>query len=212
MLLVKGSERGAGIGRSLLTHAVRHLEREGATSIRLDATPQGRPLYESLRFRVDFQLSRVQGRPTFINLLEANSAIRGAEASEIIDLDRVVSGTDRRVLFDRLIRDHPSHCLVVPSLFGPIRGFVLWRPGSSSDQIGPCIADPDAGTALLDEAMRRIGDRSVIVDVPAEHELALAWAESRGLTATRELWRMTRGEAIVEELPRLWASSGPEMG
>jgi GNAT superfamily N-acetyltransferase len=212
MLLVKASERGAGIGRRLLEYAVNHLEREGATSIRLDATPLGLPLYQSLGFQVDFRLLRYHGKPRLIEPLESNESLCCAEASDILGLDRVVTGTDRRTLLRRLVVDHPSHCLIAPSLLGPIQGFVLWRPGWSSDQIGPCIAEPDSGAALLEEAMRRIGDRSVIVDIPAEHERAIAWAESRGVAATRELWRMTRGEAVVEELPRLWASSGPEMG
>ena len=49
---------------------------------------------------------------------------------------------------------------------GPIRGFVLWRPGSSADQVGPCIAEPDAGRALLDDAGRRLAGRPAIVDIP----------------------------------------------
>ena len=209
MLLVEKTERGAGIGRSLLNRAVDSLESHGVTAVRLDATPQGRPLYESLGFRVDFRLIRYRGT---ISPIPPAPDLRTGEASEIVGLDLAVTRTDRRVLLDRLVADHPRHCLVAPSLSGPIRGFVLWRPGSSASQIGPCIAEPDAGVALLDEATRRLADPSVILDIPDGNGEAIAWAESRGLQASRELWRMTRGEVVVEDLPRLWASSGPEMG
>ena len=61
MLLVEKAHRGAGIGRVLLIRALEHLESGGARSVRLDATAPGRPLYESLGFRVDFHLGRYGG-------------------------------------------------------------------------------------------------------------------------------------------------------
>ena len=61
MLLVEKAQRGAGIGRGLLIRALEHLEAAGARSVRLDATALGRPLYESLGFRVDFRLGRYGG-------------------------------------------------------------------------------------------------------------------------------------------------------
>ena len=102
---------------------------------------------------------------------------RPADLDRIAALDRVATGTDRRVLLDRLLRDNPLECLVAGPVGGPIRGFVLWRPGSSADQVGPCIAEPDAGRALLDDVGRRLAGRPVIVDIPTDHGDAVAWAE-----------------------------------
>ncbi len=212
MLLVAKARRGAGIGRGLLIRALEHLESRGALSVRLDATALGRPLYESLGFGVDFRLGRFGGIVGPAGNAEETRPGRPADLAQVAALDRVATGTDRRALLDRFLRDDPLGYLVAGPVGGPIRGFAFWRPGSSADQVGPCIAEPGAGRAMLDGVGRRLAGRPVIVDIPTDQVEAVAWAEGSGLGQNREFWRMTRGEAVVEDLPRLWASSGPEMG
>jgi ribosomal protein S18 acetylase RimI-like enzyme len=212
MLLVEKAFRGSGIGRSLLIRCVEHLESTGATSIRLDATPEGRPLYESLAFRVDFSLHRHCGIARTRGTAEMTRRAQAADLPLIASLDRVVTRTDRRSLIERLIEDNPVESLVAGPDGGPISGFALWRPGSSAVQVGPCVAERDAGRALLNEVGRRLEGRQVIVDIPADNVGAVSWADGDGLTRSRQFWRMTRGAAVVEDQDRLWASSGPEMG
>ena len=212
MLLVEPARRGAGIGRSLLIQALERLEAAGARSIRLDATREGRPLYESFGFRVDFHLDRHAGILSGGEAAGESRLAAAADLAGIAALDRSATGTDRRILIDRLVRDNPLECLAAGPVGGPIRGFALWRPGSSAAQIGPCIAEPDAGRALLDDAGGRLAGRRVIIDVPTDNVAAAAWARGAALEPSREFWRMTRGEPVVEDLCRLWASSGPEMG
>lgn len=213
MLLVEKAFRGAGIGRSLLIRSLEYLESGGAKSIRLDATPEGRPLYESLGFRADFQLHRHRGVARNRAIMkESARPAESADLAAMASLDRAVTGTDRRPLVERLVQDNPENAVVAGPVGGPISGFALWRPGSSADQVGPCIAGRDAGRALLDAAGRRLIGREIIVDIPSHHADAVAWAEDCGLTPGREFWRMTRGAPVVENLDRLWASSGPEMG
>src|SRR5271156_4343745 len=50
MMLVDRSLRSHGIGRALMSRAVGDLDSAGIRTIRLDATPLGQPLYESLDF------------------------------------------------------------------------------------------------------------------------------------------------------------------
>ena len=184
------------------------LDASGARSVRLDATPLGRPLYESVGFRVDFRLGRYGGIVSRTVIEEEARPGRSADLTRIAALDRVVTGTDRRALLDRFLHDNPSGCLVAGPVVGPIRGFILWRPGSSADQVGPCIAEPGAGLALLDDVSRRLFGRPVIVDVPTDHERAIAWAEGIGLRQNRAFWRMTRGRPSW----RTWTDSGRARG
>lgn len=212
MLLVESSRRGSGIGRNLFTKAIEYLESTGTKSIRLDATPLGMPLYESLGFRVDFELARFAGtlRNTEISPYPDVPII--PYANGIAQLDHEVTRTDRTRLIARLLRDEPGSCRVARGASGELLGYLLWREGASAVQIGPCGAMAEAGPRLLDAAAIALQGRPVIVDIPLSQRGAVSWAERNGLQPARPFWRMTRGEAIIEDTPRLWASSGAELG
>ena len=212
MLLVDKAHRGHGTGRGLLIKSLEHLESAGARSIRLDATDEGRPLYESLGFRVDFPLHRYRG---ILSNTSSDDRPRPGyllDLGQIASLDQAVTGTDRRILINKLLEDNPGDSLVTSKTGGPIDGFVFWRPGSSAAQIGPCIAERESGRALLVEVGRVLAGQTAIVDIPTDHHECIVWAEGHGLRPSREFWRMTRGETVAEDVTRLWASSGPEMG
>src|SRR5262245_62056873 len=61
MVLVDEAVRGRGVGTALMTHALQFLDDCGVRSVRLDATPLGRPLYEKLGFVAQFELVRYAG-------------------------------------------------------------------------------------------------------------------------------------------------------
>jgi predicted N-acetyltransferase YhbS len=213
MLLVERSLRGEGIGRNLLNRAIAHLEQIGARSIRLDATPLGRPLYESLGFRVDFELARFAGMLATPRLGGTAEGDLPGDTAAIVEFDREVTRTERGPLIARLLRDAPGSCRVFRSAAGELGGYVLWREGANAAQIGPCAGDAEAGRILLDAAAFALAGRPVFIDLAADHKPSVNWAESAGLRPARPFWRMTRGEPIIiEDVTRLWASSGPEMG
>src|SRR5437773_4937082 len=58
MVLVHPDFRGRGIGRALLNHCLEHLQTQKIVCIKLDATPQGKLLYDQLRFRDEWALTR----------------------------------------------------------------------------------------------------------------------------------------------------------
>jgi len=49
--------RSKGIGTRLLERAIAYLDKREIKSIKLDATPQGKPLYEKMGFVSDMRLS-----------------------------------------------------------------------------------------------------------------------------------------------------------
>jgi GNAT superfamily N-acetyltransferase len=61
MVLVDKSLRGKGIGTGLLKHALDHLKKRNVRTVRLDATPAGRPIYEKLGFVPEYELARYEG-------------------------------------------------------------------------------------------------------------------------------------------------------
>lgn len=211
MVLVDAQRRSRGIGRALLEHALAELDRRGAASIRLDATPLGRPLYEKLGFVAQFELARWEG------LLPPSPPVSGVatlaceELPLVHQLDRQVSATDRRDLLERLFAEQPPSFRTVKQ-DGQIRGFAASRDGANAIQLGPCMAHAQAGPLLLADAFHRHAGRRVYLDVPLANANAMQMAESQGLTVQRCFLRMCRGKLVAEDVSRLWGSFGPEKG
>ena len=61
MVLVHRALRGRGIATRLLEHALAYLDQRGVRTVRLDATPLGRPIYERLGFAPQWELARLGG-------------------------------------------------------------------------------------------------------------------------------------------------------
>ena len=212
MVLVEACFRGQGIGRALLEHALAHLDHRGIASVRLDATPLGRPLYEKLGFVAEFELSRFAGQPQAIGGFWPH--VEPATADDIgpiVALDRRSTGTDRARLLQYVLADERSKARVVRSPAGII-GYVLDRPGALARQIGPCLGPESAATALLASALGRHTGQRVYVDIPRRQQPACELAEAHGLSVQRSLVRMTRGPPVAERPELLWASFGPEKG
>jgi hypothetical protein len=180
--------------------------------VRLDATPLGRPLYESLGFMLETTLTRFQGTLPPCKQGPVLPAVHEDHVLEhVCALDRSVTGTDRARLLRRLAAEHPQS-LAVGSDASGVTGFLMSRPGARARQIGPCIAHPESGPLLFDEARRCYAGEPVFIDIPVDNARATLHAAALGLTAGRQLMRMGRGPRIVEDLDRLWASAGPEKG
>ncbi len=65
MVLVHPQYRRQGVGGALLEHCIEYLRDRGVRCIKLDATPQGQPVYQRLGFQSEWTLARWErpGRP-----------------------------------------------------------------------------------------------------------------------------------------------------
>jgi predicted N-acetyltransferase YhbS len=211
MVLVEESLRGHGIGTALVRRALEFLDRQSVATVRLDATALGRPLYQRLGFALQFELARYAGI--------IKEAASGAAVAPVVRehlgllalLDEAVTHTDRRRLLQRLFEEHPTRARSIWN-GGQPEGYLLSRPGTHAEQLGPCIASPAAGPLLFTDACRRYRRQKVFVDIPVANESAARLAKSHGLSIQRSLTRMCRGMDRIENLQWLWASSGPEKG
>jgi len=211
-VLVESELRGQGIGQALMQRALEFIDSQKVPTARLDATPLGQPLYEKLGFVAEFKLARFAGKPAAVSLPESEISVGKPEQfAAIVELDRRASGAERAELLRRLIAEQPGELRVV-TRSGELVSFALSRPGSRATMIGPCVAEGSAGLALLADALARHAGESVYVDIPLAQTAAIELAQQRGLTVQRELLRMRRGPALVEQPGMIWASSGPEKG
>jgi GNAT superfamily N-acetyltransferase len=215
MVLVDEALRGRGIGTALMRHALDFLDRRAVRTVRLDATPLGRPLYEKLGFVAEYTLLRYAGALPVIVPRPADGVrvvtVAPQHLEPLARLDRAVTGAHRDRMLARVFGERPQRWRVAEEA-GEVTGYLASRPGERAWQVGPCVGGARAGPALLADAWQRHAGWNVFVDVPAEHAAAVAAVEARGLRAQRSLLRMGRGPAAGEDVGRLWASSGPEKG
>src|SRR5262245_44161521 len=201
MMLVGESLRGKGIGRALMEHALDFLGQQRIRTIRLDATPLGQPLYEKLGFAPQYALARYAGIPAGgVPPTGVQQFTRDLDEL-LFALDQAVTRTDRRQLLQRLVSERGGW---VVRRSGQLAGYLLTRAGAHATQIGPCVADGVAGPLLLAQAFAELAGQPVYIDIPLSHELSAALAGRQGLTVQRQLWRMSRGAPIAEQVDRLW--------
>lgn len=211
LVLVDRFRRRQGIGTALLRHVISVLDALGMASIRLDATPLGRPVYEKLGFQSEFALARMVGT---LGMVEKPADVRPMDAGdlpEICRLDQAVTGTRRDRLLRLLFEGDPTSLRVFAPA-GRIEGFLLARPGANAWQLGPVQGSPRAAHALLRDAAHRLAGQRVYLDVPIDHAAAVALAQSLCLVEERRFLRMRRGRPIAEDLERYWSAFGPEKG
>ncbi|WP_329273978.1 GNAT family N-acetyltransferase [Streptomyces sp. NBC_01451] len=198
MVLVAERHAGQGVGRRLMRHVVAAM---GTTPLTLHATPNGRPLYEELGFKVSGEAVMVRGHftPRGPEPEVATRAATAEDLAEIIRLDEEVFGTDRTPIITRLPAF--SDQLRVAEEHGRIIGYAAAWPNMDTHVVGPLIArDTATAKALLGSLAART-DRPLRTDIDVRHEELLAWVKERGLAALDLNAVMTYG---IPELPGDW--------
>jgi ribosomal protein S18 acetylase RimI-like enzyme len=210
MVLVDPEFRRQRIGTALLTEALDHLDARRVRCTKLDATPEGRRVYEKLGFQTEYEIERWM--LSRLGTIPKPSLVP-ASLDEIFGLDRNVFGADRSALLTSFAQQAPEFVLAQREN-DVLKGYSFGRKGSEADQLGPWVArDRTSASKLLDEFLRRSGRGVVFVDfLKANH-----WGESllaeRGFRFSRALVRMCRGENRNPGRPELvCAIAGPEFG
>ncbi len=212
MVLVDEALRGRGIGTRLMQHALEYLEARRAATIRLDATPLGRPVYEKLGFQPEYELARFEHAGLELRADEGDRPTMPDQLETIVRLDRRATGTDRSRLIRRLYAEQPSNFRVVAER-DEIAGYGTFRAGSRASHVGPVVAtSAGAGIAVYERVISQCGRGRLFLDIPLENRPAVRWAETNGLTIQRHLTRMRKGRKIEDRRGELWASFGPEKG
>ncbi|MGW0765923.1 GNAT family N-acetyltransferase [Streptomyces sp. NPDC002676] len=198
MVLVAERYARQGVGRRLMQHVVGAM---GTTPLTLHATPNGRPLYEELGFKVTGRAEMLTGH--FVSAdPESRVATRAATAedlSSILRLDEEVFGADRTPLIARL----PAFAdqLRVAEDGGRIIGYTAAWPNMNTHVVGPLIArDTETAKALI-ASLAAHTERPLRTDIDVRHEELLAWAKERGLASVAFNSVMTYG---VADLPGDW--------
>jgi len=212
MVLVDPRRRKLGVGTKLMRAALDYLIGTGVTTIKLDATPAGRPLYERLGFKEESLVERWEGiaRSSLVNC----STLDKEACMEALAVDRHAFGVDRSKLIELLIEDSFLPPLKATAPDGSLSGFGLARQGSSAVYIGPLVASSaEAATSLIEGLCNRIAGQRVFVDLNTDFVEGRKILRERGLVKQRDLVRMSYGkESRAGTSPLIFAIAGPETG
>jgi len=217
MVLVDPQYRKRGIGTQLLRRTVEYLDQCGIPTMKLDATPQGQPIYEKMGFVTEYQIERwiLKRLPDqIVKLATSNIApLTEAQLSTIQDKDQHVFDADRSQLLRSLHSETPEFAMGVFEQ-GALRGYALGRRGSFADHLGPWMAESrSAAKTLIDEFLRRSSRDTLLVDCLTANPFATELLCARGFSPSRTLTRMYRGPNAFPGKPdSLCAILGPEFG
>ena len=225
MVLTRPEYRRQGLAKRLMEDSIASAERRGIRTLKLDATDEGRPLYEELGFVVEETVERWGRDLKAVEVAEdiSGASKEGAESSshagaisgEHLALDMKAFGVSRKPLLDTLFASGRSD-----STAG---GYVLSRPGRTAHSLGPCVASSREGAEQLiathigrvkcrSDEFECSSSRNWYWDLLPTNSEAVRFAEEYGFTRRRILWRMRRGDAIENNDAMVYAIAGFELG
>jgi GNAT superfamily N-acetyltransferase len=207
MVLTSASYRGRGFARRLLDVALDRADSLGIETVKLDATQQGRPLYETFGFQAEQAVDRWsrpasgQSRP----LEPKRSSNFSVLSPHLRALDLEAFGTDRSSILQALA---PRSTMELSS-----NAFLFARPGRTTHYLGPCIADdPAAAREIIISVLKTSVHSSWSWDLLPANKQAVALASELGFTRQRCLTRMARGKPLRGHEEAVFAIAGFELG
>ena len=218
MVLVTGEYRRRGVATILMQMAMDDLAAARLVPV-LDATPDGRAVYQRLGFQDSWGFHRLirRERPAIAGPAPALTdvvirPITDADWLALCAYDAAAFGAGRGDVLAGL-RGRLSPAELVAERAGRIAGFLLGRDGRIASQLGPLIAEDDAiACTLLARALDQV-EGPVFVDFADAKTGVRAFLDARGFSAVRPLTRMLYGRSQrFDDAMRTFAVAGPELG
>lgn len=215
MLLVHPQHQSRGIGRALLERALDYLREGQVRCVKLDATPKGQPLYETLGFKEEWRLSRWY-TPSLSRLSHSGqplvTPLHPKDIDSLSPLDVPAFGCARNDLLSTLAAD--SLKSVQLKFDDSVEGYGMLREGSRAVYLGPVVAhSAEAAEALITNLEPVTNGKPVYWDIPDSNESALATARHLSFSRERPLIRMFLGENSAPGNPHLqFAIADPALG
>ena len=221
MVIVHPAYRRLGIARRLLDSCLEFTSQQGIDIVGLDATPAGRPLYQSLGFVGGEQLDRWCVEAGKLRKVARTPQAAGGveEGRESIvellkeDFDRLSFGVDRKDLLMCLLSECRS-AVVLRGGRDEILGCGVLRYGAKHTYLGPVVAESTVvGRSIVLQLLDKLQSEGVIWDVPRQNGAAVKLADELGFHRQRPLFRMWRPAPIVaNRSDRIWAIVDPALG
>ncbi|MGC2770035.1 MAG: GNAT family N-acetyltransferase [Candidatus Acidiferrum sp.] len=218
MVLVDPERRKQGIGTQLLNKTIEYLDQCHISTMKLDATPQGKPLYAKLGFVSEYEIERWIVKRSAADSVSPTSrrtpaGLTRVQLDQICKLDKELFGADRGFLLHSLQDQAPEFTMAVWEQESA-QGYCFGRRGLFADHLGPWMSTSRAvAEKLLHAFLTQSSRDTVIVDCFQSNSMTLELLNSCGFTLSRSLTRMVRGPNTHPGRPdSLCAILGPEFG
>lgn len=213
MVLVSPEEQRQGIGTKLMARALESLTE--CETIKLDATPAGKKVYDQLGFQDEYRLARMIRRTGPKPETDSRCCIRAISENDLEALavfDTPVFGANRAEVLKCWYQAAPEFAL---GAFEnqQITSFCLGRHGTNFDHIGPLVCQTLAQAQQLLVAVLRMTDRPLVLDTGIFTRDWQKILSELGFEQQREFIRMFKGPNRYPGNPAWqWAIAGPEVG
>jgi GNAT superfamily N-acetyltransferase len=217
MVLVDPYYRKQGIGTQLLEKTIEHLDHSHMRTMKLDATPLGKPIYTKLGFVEEYEIERWVRKRSPGNAPSAPRPPRVpltlTQLQQVLTLDSELFGADRSFLLRSLQNQSPEFAMAVWEGGAP-QGYAFGRRGLFADHLGPWMArNRGAAEELLQAFLAQSSRDTVIVDCMKSNPVAVELLKACGFAPARPLTRMFRGPNDYPGRPDSFcAILGPEFG
>jgi GNAT superfamily N-acetyltransferase len=202
MVLTTPQYRGRGFARRLLREALAQADRRKIETVKLDATDQGRPLYQQMEFRFEQTVER-WSRAGSGNATQMPS--QPPSPAPEWHSDTEAFGADRSHLLGKLAQQNPS--------FSLSQSYLCIRAGRQAAYLGPAVCeDPEIAGSLIGRGLQAADSSRWSWDLFPNNADAVALARQLGFTPQRHLSRMVRGPDLQGKQESIYAIAGFELG
>lgn len=215
MVLVDKAYRGRGISKLLLKEAIDKLD--CCNSIKLDATPAGKPVYLKFGFIDETILYRMV-HPSLSEIKKGTGSVEAVQVlpedlPELIAYDKSTFGADRGAMIKYLYENYPELGFLIREN-NKVKGFCLGRKGERFTQIGPLsAASLGDAKALIQSVAGQFSGEAVVIDIHGNKPAFIEWLEAQGFVSQRPFDRMYLDQnphpGIIENQ---YLIGGPELG
>lgn len=198
MVIVDPDRQRQGLGRQLMRAALDYLITKDVSRIMLDASENGRPLYEAMNFRKVGKVERWEGRASTY-LGERARRMRESDLDAVIALDTTLFGVARPCILKRFWDEFPELAWI-DDTNGDIEGFLMGHRVGGNVSLGPWMSWTTASAErLLRVAFEQLQGEPLIINIPDQNGRALLLARNHNLKRIRHCTRMIYGDAIPLE-------------
>lgn len=192
-----------GIGTAIMQCLLEWSTDRGATTVLLDATPAGVPLYEKVGFIADDTACAYIQKDSGIVMDSSARAVLPLEPAglpEVITYDEERLGARRTLVLTSYYEEFSDRTFVARNSQGTIEGYLI----AQTHRLGPWVADsPEIAGSLLQHALHLSFASSPMALIPEYNQAAVLLLKAAGFQPTRR-WQSMRLGSVPDLLPRQW--------